>query len=308
MRLGKLAALFLAFILAAPAGAQAQSAYDGLKKTVSVDPFQTTDSVGGAVTADGMTALLTDALARDGRFIVVERPGLASVQAEQALGTATNPDTAAQGGSLIGASAIVRGSVTKFEAAAGGSNIGIGGIPMGSILSGRAGLKTQKAVMEISLRLIDTTTGQVISTSKAMGSASSSGADVGVVNNNTGLTAGGNAFRASPIGKAGEDAVVKAVALIASDMRRVPWSALVVDASGPKVYVNAGTDRNVQAGMEFNVYRKGKVFTDPSTGVVLDVELDTVGVVRIDAVRDRLSTASVVSGNPPARGDVLKLQ
>ena len=50
--------------------------YDGLKKTVSVDQFQAAESTGGAVTADGMTTLLTNALVKDGRFIVVERPAL----------------------------------------------------------------------------------------------------------------------------------------------------------------------------------------------------------------------------------------
>ena len=49
--------------------------YDGLKKTLSVDQFLATESTGGVVTADGMSALLTNALIKDGRFIVVERPG-----------------------------------------------------------------------------------------------------------------------------------------------------------------------------------------------------------------------------------------
>ena len=46
--------------------------YDGLKKTVSVDPFQVTDAV-SVGTAEGMAALLIDAISRDGRFVVVER-------------------------------------------------------------------------------------------------------------------------------------------------------------------------------------------------------------------------------------------
>ncbi len=287
-------ALALGLGLAPLAGqpSQAQSpppaAYDGLKKTVSVDKVLATEAVGGTVTAEGMTAMLTDALVRDGRFVVVEPPATADAEA-------------------IGASAIVRAAVTKYDPAAGGSSLGIGGLPMGSLFAARAGVKSQKAVMEISLRLVDTATGQVISTSKAQGSASSSAVDATVVDARTGASASGGAFRNSPIGKAGEEAIAKAVELIAASMRNVPWSALVIDATGGKIYVNAGADRNVAQGATLHVYRKGKVLTDPSTGVVLDVEMEPIGVIQIDGVRDRLSTAVVVSGEAPLRGDVLKL-
>lgn len=306
-RRSTLGAAALAFATPALAASPPPPApYDGLKKTISVDTFQAADAVGGTVTADGMTAMLTDALVRDGRFVVVERPGLSGVQAEQALTTVAG--TGATTGGLIGASAIVRGAVTKYEANAGGSSIGVSGLPMNKLLAGRAGLKNQKAVMEIALRLVDTTSGQVISTSKAQGTASSSSADVSVSSNWGGPSAGAGTFRATPIGQAGEDAIIKAVQLIAEGMRTVPWSAQVIEATDGRVYVNAGADRNVQAGTQLTVYRKGKVLTDPSTGEVLDVELQKIGLIRIDAVRDRLSTAAVVSGEAPARGDLLRLQ
>lgn len=276
-------------IAAASAQAQPAPAYDGLRKTISVDTFVVTDSVGSAGTAEGMTALLTDALSRDGRFVVVERTGPA--------------DAAGQ----IAASAVIRAAVTKFEANAGGSNLSVGGLPMGSLFAARAGVKSQKSVIEISLRLVDSATGQVVSTSRAQGVAAASGLDATLVDSRTGASASGGTFKNTPIGKAGEDAIAKAVEQIAAGMRTMPWSALVIDAGAGKVYVNAGADRNMQAGMSLHVYRKGKVFTDPATGVVLDVDLDPVGVIRVDGVRERLSTALVVSGGPPQRGDVLKL-
>ena len=309
--------LALLFGLAMAAGiGQAQPAappatpYDGLKKTLSVDQFQATESTGGGVTADGMTTLLTNALVKDGRFIVVERPGLAGIQLEQALGQAgaATAQTAARPGQLIGASAIVRGVVTKYQAAASGGGVNIGGLPLGmmSFLGAGAGLKSQTAMMEISLRLIDTTTGQVISTSTAQGTASSTAADVTLVNPNTGLSVGGEAFQTTPIGQAGEQAIVKAVELIASSMRSVPWSAMVIDANNGMVYVNAGADRNVQVGLALNVYRQGRVFTDPTTGVVLDVDFQKIGTLRVVGVREKLSTAVVDSGETPVRGNLLR--
>lgn len=315
-----IASVTLALGLAMAAGpaaadeAQPATPFDGLKKTVSVDQFLATEAVGGSVTAVGMTAMLSAALVKDGRFIVVERPGLANVLAEQALGYggATTAETAAKTLQLIGSSALVRGVVTKFEPAASGGGVNVG-LPMGpfgslgSLFGAGAGIKSHTAVMEISLRLIDTTTGQVISTSSAQGSASSTGADVTIVNPNSGASLGAGAFQATPIGQAGEQAIVKAVEQIAAGMRSVPWSALVVDANDGTVYVNAGAERNVQAGVVLNVYRKGKVFTDPATGVVLDVAMTKIGVIRIEGVREKLSTAAVVSGETPVRGDLLRL-
>lgn len=271
-----------AAVVAPAAAAQDRAAYQGLKQTVAVDTFQATESVGGAITADGMTALLIQALVRDGRFVVIE------------------------GAAPSEASAIVRGVVTKYEPAAGGSSLSIGG-GLGSMLDGRAGTRSQRAVMEISLRLVDTATGQVVSTSSAQGSASSRTSGAGLVNTWSGATVGGEVFRATPIGQAGEDAIMRAVDQIAAGMRDVPWSAIVVDAAETGVYLNAGADRNVQPGLTLGVWRPGRTLTDPRTGEVLDVEMARIGQVRVETVRDRLSIASVVSGGQPMRGDVLKV-
>ena len=59
--------------------------------------------------------------------------------------------------------------------------------------------------------------------------------------------------------------------------------------------------------MVLHVYRKGKVFTDPSTGVVLDVDYEKIGAIRIVGVREKLSTAVVESGEVPVRGHFLKM-
>lgn len=286
--------------------------YDGLKKTVAVDRFQVNEGLGGGVTADGMTAMLSAALVKDGRFVVVERQGLAGVMAEQKLGQglATTPETAARSGQLIGASILVRSALTKFEPAAGGSSLSLGALPVGTLLSAlasRVAIGKKSAMLEISLTLIDTTTGQVISTSAAQGTASSTSADLSLVNSNSGASAEIGTFKATPIGQAGEQAIIMAVEQIAVGMKDVSWSALVVDANEGTVYVNAGADRNVRSGLHLSAYRKGKVFTDPSTGVILDVAMKKIGVIQINGVREKMSTAEVVSGQIPMRGDFLKL-
>jgi curli biogenesis system outer membrane secretion channel CsgG len=299
---------FASFLLLVTASSALHAQNNAPKKTIAVDQFLAAESTGGAVTGDGLTALLIDALIQDGRFVVVERTGLASVQAEQSLGAsgASTAETAPKGGQLIGANVIVRGTVTKYAADAGGGTIGISGLPLGDWFSPGANVKHKTSTIEISLRLIDATTAQVIATYNAKGSASATGAGAGIVSNNTGLGISADAFRATPIGQAAQDAIVKAVALIAAGMQNVPWSSSIVDVSGNKVYVSGGTDRNITTGMVLTAYRKGKVLTDPSTNQVLDVELTRVGSVRVDGAREKISTAVQVDGTMLNRGDILK--
>ena len=83
---------------------------------MAVYQFQAPHQTCVSSTADGLTALPTDALVRDGRFVVVEREDIANITAEKALGAGNQAtwETAAQTGKLIGASLIVRSAVTKY--------------------------------------------------------------------------------------------------------------------------------------------------------------------------------------------------
>lgn len=293
--------------IAAPAsgGHDAErQAYQGLKRTVAVYQFQTASEE--AASADALTAMLTDALVRDGRFVVVEREDIGDIATEQTLGAqkSTTAQTAAQPGKMIGASLIVRGSVTKYEPNAQGTNLSIG---FGGFGGNALGLQGGHAVIGISLRVIDTTTGQVLATVKAEGTASAHGVSVSAMSN-SGAQLSASSLQQTPLGEAAEQAIDKAVPQIALAADRSPWRAAVVDVDGPTVYVSAGADQNLAAGTVLKVRRKGKVLTDPTTGEVLDTLMSDVGVIRIDAVRERVSTAVIVSGDPPQRGDLLQTQ
>ncbi len=284
------------------------AAYTGLKKTVAVDAFGGADLTTGAADADSLAAILTDVLIKDGRFVVVERPALAAVQTEQQLGTsgAATSETAAKTGQLIGARLLIKGAITKFNPAAGGGGLSMGGLPGGKLLGLGGDLKTATATVSISLRLIDTTTGQIIATVNAAGAASNQTADAGVINRMTGQTAGANAFRATPLAKAMEDAIRKAVRQINPAADSVAWSGMVIDNRDGQVYLNAGAEQNVQSGMVFSVFRKGEALTDPGTGAVLDVAMTTIGTVKVGEVRAKISIATIQDGQPPARGDFIK--
>lgn len=297
-----LAFAVLALLLSAPATSDPAAApANGLKRTVAVYQFDTS-AAAGATTPDALIEMLTDALVKDGRFVVVERADLSNIATEQTLGgqASTTAETAAGAGQMIGASLIINGTVTKFEPNAGANNLAIGGLPVGASLS------NGHAVIAIALRVINSTTGQVLTTVKAQGTASSSA--MGVSGSNTsGAAVSFDTMKNTPLGKAAEDAIDRAVPQIALAAGNTPWTALVIEVDDGKVYVNAGSDQNLQAGVVLHVRRKTKSLVDPGTGVVLDTLFSDVGTIRIDAVRPKTSTADIIDGGAPIRGDLLQL-
>lgn len=269
----------------------------GPKKTIAVGMFEASEIMGGAATGQSLSALLTDALVKDGRFVVVEQIAVADVQAQRQTGqNATRPHH------VIGASILVRGSVTKFDPGASGGGLSVGGIGgFGNAL----GVTSQTAVCEIMLRFIDTSTGQVIATSTARGTASGRHVLVAHQGNSTSLEA--EIAHQTPLGQAAQDAIRDAVKKVSLQMRKVPWSALVVETDGNDVFINAGANRNMRAGTALRVYRKTRVLTDPATGAVIDTFFATVGSITVETVRNRTSIAAITSGTSPKRGDVVKL-
>jgi curli biogenesis system outer membrane secretion channel CsgG len=293
----RIAACILAsvFAFASPVLAEDASAHPGPKKTVVVSGFEAPELMQGGATADELTALLVNALIADGRFVVLERPDLIGVRTEQQIAQQTQTS--------LSAGAIIRGTVTKFDAAAGGTSLGVGGLPF--LGGGGAAANSQTAEVTISLRVIDVNTSQILFTGSATGHASAK--SLGVTGT-TGLyswNAGG--FLKTPLGQALEDAIRKGVDQIAVGMAKVPWSAQVIDNDGGQVYITAGNDQGIWQGAVFHVYRKGKVLTDPTTGATLDVLFDPVGTITVQTVRDKVSIATVSDGSVPARGDIVRL-
>jgi len=293
-------------LLSAPALAQNASApFNGLKKSVTVAAFEAPELTVGGATADELNALLVDALLRDGRFVVLERATLVDMTNEQTLsqGGAVAAGGVAQPARFLTGSAIIRGTVTKFDPGTHGGSLSVGGFPF--LGGGGLGVSSQTAEVTISLRVIDSTTGQVLHMGSAKGHATTK--SIQVQARTGGYDWNGGSFLKTPLGEALQDAIRKTVDEIGLAMAKVPWSALVSEFDSGNVYLTAGENQGVAEGQIFHVYRKGKVLTDPASGVVLDVLLDPVGTIQVRSVREKISIATVISGEAPARGDVVKV-
>ncbi|MBI1180660.1 MAG: hypothetical protein GC201_08885 [Alphaproteobacteria bacterium] len=280
----------------------------GPKKTVAVALFESPEMLYGSETGAALSQMLVEALMKDPRFVVLERVGLADVQVEQQLNqqaaAASNPNEGAK--SALGASVIIRGTVTKFEPQAGGASISVGGL---GFLGGSqgAGMSDQVAKVEIALRLVDAATGQILATGKAEGSASSKGFNANLYSRN-GMQIGTTAFQQTPLGNAAEHAIDKAVEQIDSGMEKVPWSALVIDNSDGLIYLNAGANQRLQVGSTLYVYHKVKDLVDPATGLLIDTIVNKVGRIEIQTIRDKTAIAVFKDGEQPIRGDILKFE
>lgn len=182
-------AMTLTLAISAPAATQpAVQAAPATRQTITVEGFDGAEMMGGVVSAEGLSALLIDVLIDSGRFTVVER------------GTAVAPT----------ARFLVKGSITKYNPAARGAGINVGG--MSGLARGLGGgVKARTTTVSISLRLIESSTGQILAVGRAEGTATSQEADAGVIDGWNGAAMGVNAVRSTSMGKALEDAMRKAI-------------------------------------------------------------------------------------------------
>jgi len=278
----------------------------GPKKRIAVIKFDAGGAgpLGGADLGSGLAAQLTTALINTGQFIVIERSELASVLREQEMSVQklVASETAAQAGHLLGAQYLVRASVTQFDqnAGGGGVRIGIGGAGG----AGGLGIATNTAIVGIDLRLIDTTSGQIVQSQHAEAKVEDRGisADVG----SHGVAFGADTFAKTPLGRATQQAVDKAVVFIVEATRPLSWSGRVVDASADQVFINAGANAGIRAGDTFTVSAIMKQLTDPSSGALLGVIEEKLGDIRIENVQEQYSVGRMAAPFQTKRGDLVR--
>lgn len=297
--------LFFLVIILSIFSFTASYAYDGPKKRIAVTKFE--NKVRGVYASrllgEGFAEMLTTELMKTGRFIVVERLALGDILSEQELGQTgiIRKETAAKVGQVLGAQIIVRGVISEFDMkkSGGGGGIGIRGFKLS--------LKGSNAHVAVDIRMIDASTGQVLHSHNAVGTASSTGLGIGIAKGDVNFNAAG--FQKTPLGQATRQAIHDVVNFIVNKMESVPFTAKVIKFSGGKVYINAGSLMNIRPGDTLYAYSKGEEMIDPDTGLNLGAEETLAGTVEISDVKEKYSIGHIKSGaGQLKRGDILKLQ
>lgn len=274
----------------------------GHKKIVAVSRFENKTSYSGQVNlGDGMADQLTDALMQSGEFVVLERQTLKDVFDEQDLAQSGRmaKSKSARTGLATSAQVLVKGTITEFEAKSGGGGSGI------NLMGLKLGAKKGEAHVGVIVRLIDTTTGQVLQSQRVEGKAKSGGFNLGLDINGIGF--GTDGFNKTPLGKATQIAIDNAVEFIASKMKNIPYKGNVIKVSGDTVYLNAGKRSGANTGEIFAVYSVGEELMDPDTGELLGSEEERIGTVKVYEVKEKYSKAKVENGGSGIKkGDIIR--
>jgi curli biogenesis system outer membrane secretion channel CsgG len=159
------------------AGAAALPPYSGPKARIAVADFDVKAAKATGEIGSGLREMLITALLNSSRFSVLERQALGALMQEQELsssGAAQQGIGGPQRGKIKTADLIVTAAVTEFEPQASGGRAGIGGGGgVGSgLLGGLLGAALNKAHMALDIRIVDTSTSEVLAATRVQGQAS----------------------------------------------------------------------------------------------------------------------------------------
>ncbi len=272
----------------------------GPKKIVAVAKFENKATEPTNRIGDGMADQLTDALVNFGQFVVVKRPELSEVFYEQELkqGGYTRISESAQAGKLTSAQFLVVGTITEFDYQENTSRGGIS-TPFGTVRAG-----TAQAHVGLIIRLIDTTSGQVIISQRMRGEAERERIGFSVSVDGFGFSH--DEMAKTPLGEAIQEVIDQAVSCVSNRLAREPWQSRVAKVSGNTIYFSGGQDVGIETGVVFTVYQIVEEIVDPGTGHSLGVDLRSRGEIQVNEVQEKFSKANVISGKGFVIGDVVK--
>lgn len=277
----------LPFATKVQASAEAVSPEHLLSLLVRRQPTETPASDTGGIAAD----MLTTALFKTQHFLVVERDLLDKVLREQGVSTsaAVDPSTAVKVGKILGVQALIVGSVTQLGFHHQRQNVPI--------------VTTHQTLAEaaVDVRAIDTTTAQLLMADTGRGKAQVSGVSVFEYGGGT------QADRSKMIGDALRQATEDIARKLVGRLQQVPWTGRVARVTGGSVYLNAGSDLGLTAGMQLDVYRPGEEIIDPVTKQLLGREDMRIGQLQVMDVKDRFAIATSSQGAGVREDDVVRV-
>jgi curli biogenesis system outer membrane secretion channel CsgG len=269
----------------------------------------------------GIADLLVDKLVSGGAVSVIERNAIDKVLAEQNFANSDRADasTAAQIGRVLGVDAIVIGSITQFGRDDKKTDVGGGALSRATGRFGIGGVRRTEssAVVQITGRMVNATTGEIMASVSGKGESTRSGTGlIGSGGSSAGLVGGALDMRSSNFAQTilGE-AVTKCVADMAKQLetraasipvKAVQVSGLVADAAPDgTLVINVGSKAGVKVGDKLEVRRKTREVRDPATGRVLRSIEEAVGSMTVTEVDEQSAVGKFSGSGAPKVGDVV---
>ncbi len=263
----------------------------GPKKRIFVSEFENRSAYGQRRLGKGISDILNTELSKTNRYILLERGKLESVIKEQSLGLSGIIDerSAPEVGKLLGANAIITGSVTQFGVRTETSDIII------------TSSKKQTAICAVDVRIIDINNGQIVWAGSGKGEAIKSFRNILGSGKAGGYdeTLEGEAFRA---------AIVKVINNLISALNSLEWNCTIAKVSNEKIYINAGRKSNLTINTKLSIYSLGEAIIDPTSGIEIGKEETKIGNgYIISFFGEDGAILKITSGSKPKVGDICKL-
>jgi len=242
------------------------------------------DKLGEAANDEFVTQLVNS-----GEFSVIERQKLQSILSEQGLGAsgAVTASTAPKIGKLLGVQLIFTGSITAFSIKTTGG--GFGGI----------GGSFTKAESKLDVRMIDTTTGEILLAAEGAGNKKMGGVGIKGFNFEQNYDQG---VAQEALRPAIEQVTQKVLAQKdkLAELAPVSGSGKVLKVASPtQVYIDGGQEGGINVGDVFQVYHVTDEIKDED-GNVLDTVTARVGEIIVTKVLSKSAIAETKSGKVQA--------
>lgn len=263
----------------------------------------------------GIADILVDRLVSDGAYSVIERKELDKILNEQNFSNSDRADagSAAKIGRVLGVDAIIIGSITQFGRDDKSTGVGGGAVSGWTGRFGIGGVKKSEstAVVQITARMIDTNTAEILASCTAKGESSRKGTSLlgagggGWSAGGAGLDMKSSNFGATIIGEATTKSVDDLGAQLDAKAQALPTvtvqvSGMVADAEPDgTVIVNVGSRSGVKVGDTLKISHKVKEVRDPATGKVLTSIENPVGTVTITQVDENSATGKFSGTGAP---------
>ena len=265
----------------------------------------------------GISLLLEQKLVQDGKYRIIDRNSMDKILKEQNFSNSdrVDPTSAAKIGRILGVSAIITGSVTQFGRDDKHVGVGGGGYGLGKYGLGGIGKNDSKAVVNVTAKLIDINTAEILAVCTGTGESKRGGFKLGgggggwtgggggavdMGSSNFGQTILGEAVNAS-VANLGQQLDDKADSL---PTVKVMVAGLVADVEGNTLILNVGTRAGIKVGDRLEVLHKGKEIRDPATGKVLKTINTKLGDITITEADEASATGTFSGPALPKVGDV----
>ncbi|HEV2175626.1 MAG TPA: CsgG/HfaB family protein [Terriglobia bacterium] len=269
----------------------------------------------------GISLLLEEKLVQDGKYSVVDRNTMDKILKEQNFSNSdrVDPSTAAKIGHILGVSAIIVGSITQFGRDDKHLGVGGGGYGLGKFGLGGLHKNDAKAVVNVTAKMVDVNTAEILAVVTGTGESKRSGFGVGGGGGSGsgggggGLDMGSSNFANSILGEAVNAAVANMGQQLDDKAASLPTvkvqiSGEVADVTGNTLVLTVGSQAGVNVGDQLTISRKVKDVKNPATGAVIKTIVDQLGTATVTEVEDLSSTATYNGSTVPKVGDLVKNQ